>query len=77
MTDYKQIIEQLKKQNMNPDVPQAQREANELRCKWLEILHKEKPVKVKTVFYDAVQQRLSHGYSISPASLLQDDVISL
>jgi hypothetical protein len=72
MTEYQQIIDRLKQQNMNPDLPQAQREANELRCKWLEILHREKPAKVKTVFYDAVQQRLAHGYSISPTSLLMD-----
>jgi hypothetical protein len=72
MTDHKQIIERLKQQNMNPDLPQSQREANELRCMWLEILHREKPSKTKTVFYDAVQQRLAHGYSITPNGLLRD-----
>lgn len=72
MTDHKQIIERLKQQNMNPDLPQSQREANEHRITWLEILHREKPAKTKTVFYDAVQQRLAHGYSISPNSLLMD-----
>lgn len=71
MTDHKQMIERLKQQNMNPDLPQAQREANELRIKWLEILHREKPSKNETVFYDAIQQRLVHGYSITPASLLK------
>jgi hypothetical protein len=72
MTDHKQIIEHLKQQNMNPDLPQSQREANEHRITWLEILHMEKPSKTKTVYYDAVQQRLAHGYSVSPASLLHD-----
>ncbi|WP_456273836.1 hypothetical protein [Bacillus sp. AK031] len=70
MTDHKQIIERLKQQNMNPDLPQSQREANEHRITWLEILHKEKHSKTKTVYYDAVQQRLAHGYSVRPASLL-------
>ncbi|MBV7505649.1 hypothetical protein KW850_10315 [Bacillus sp. sid0103] len=72
MTDYKQIIEQLKQQNMNPNTSESQREANSFRVKWLEMLHKEKPAPTKIVFYDAVQQRLAHGYSITPNKLLHD-----
>jgi len=71
MLDHLQVIERLKQQNMNPDLPQAQREANELRIQWIKMLHREKPSTTQTVFYDAVQKRLIHGYSITPASLLR------
>ncbi len=71
MTDYQQIIEQLKLQNMNPDLPQSQKEANELRIQWLTWLNKEKPAKTETTFLDPVYGRLTtHGYSYTPASLL-------
>ncbi|MEH7035634.1 hypothetical protein V7054_26120 [Priestia megaterium] len=72
MTDYLQTIERLKQQNMNPDLPQSQREANELRIQWLTWLNKEKPAKVETTFLDPIQGRLTtYGYSYTPASLLQ------
>lgn len=72
MNDHLQIIERLEIQNMNPDISQGQRDANEHRIQWLKILHKEKPAKTKTVFYDAIRNRLEHGYSITPASLLRE-----
>ncbi|WML40756.1 hypothetical protein RCG19_03430 [Neobacillus sp. OS1-2] len=72
MMDYKQVIERLEKQNMNPDTTEAQREANNFRISWLKMIHREKPSKTKTVFYDAVQQRLVHGNSVTPNGLLND-----
>jgi len=72
MTDYLQVIERLEQQNMNPNTTEAQRESNSFRIQWLKRLHKEKPAPTKTVFYDAVQERLAHGYSITPNGLLRD-----
>ena len=73
MNDYKQIIEQLKQQNMNPDLPQSQREANELRIQWLTWLNRDKPAKTEMTFLDPVHGRLTtHGYAFTPASLLRD-----
>lgn len=72
MSECKEIIKQLEAQNALPDTTNAQKESNNHRISWLTRLHKEKPSKTKTVYYDAVQQRLAHGYSVSPASLLND-----
>lgn len=72
MTDYKEIIKRLEQQNTLPDTTEAQREANIFRIEWLKRLNKEKPSCTTTIFYDAVQQRLAHGYSITPNGLLQD-----
>ena len=72
MNDWKKIIERLNEQKMNPDLTEGEIEALEHRAKWIEILHREKPEKTKTVFYDAIQQRLEHGYSITTASLLRE-----
>lgn len=71
MTEYKEIIMQLEAQNALPDTTKAQRECNNHRISWLSRLHKAKPPITETVFYDAVQQRLAHGYSLTPNSLLK------
>jgi hypothetical protein len=72
MTDYEKIIKRLEQQNMNPDTTAAQKEANNFRVQWLKKLHREKPSVTKTTFYDPIQERLAHGYAISPSSLLHD-----
>jgi hypothetical protein len=72
MAEYKEIIKQLEAQNALPDTTNAQRECNNHRISWLNRLHKAKPSTTETVFYDAVQQRLAHGYSITPNALLHD-----
>lgn len=70
MNDYKQMIERLNQQNMNPDLPQAQREANELRTQWLTWLSREKAEKVQTTYLDPIYGRLTtHGYTYTPASM--------
>ncbi|WP_312096088.1 hypothetical protein [Niallia sp.] len=72
MTDWKEVVSKFERQLDNPDLTNGEREAIEHRIKWITLLNKEKPPVSKTTFYDAVQHRLAHGYSISPASLLQD-----
>jgi hypothetical protein len=72
MTDWKTIVSRFELQLDNPDLTNGERAAIEHRIKWITLLNREKPSTAPTVYYDAVQQRLAHGYSISPNGLLMD-----
>lgn len=71
MTDYVQMIEQLKRQNDLPDTTQAQREANNFRIQWLILLHQEKPSYTPTNATDVLYECLKNpDYRCTPAYLL-------
>lgn len=71
MTDWKEVVSKFESQLDNPDLTQGERDALKHRIQWITLLNRQKPTMTETVFYDAVQQRLAHGYSLTPNSLLK------
>jgi hypothetical protein len=71
MTDWKTIVARFERQLDNPDLTNGERAAIEHRIKWITMLNRGKPSRTQSTFLDPVQQRLAHGYSITPASLLR------
>jgi len=73
MTDHLEMIERLERQNMNPDLPKSQREANELRIQWLGWLHRDKPVHKPTNGTDVILEACKDpNYRCTPRLMLQN-----
>ncbi|NSL68293.1 hypothetical protein [Bacillus toyonensis] len=71
MTDYLTMIRKLEVANENPDISEAQKEANEFRIKWLKGIHRDKPVCTSSESTDVIWQRIMHpNYSCAPNRML-------
>ena len=77
MTDALQIIERLKNENEKIDTTDCQREANELRIKWLTALSEERVVSPPIQSKDIVMEHLKAQYLNSKAINQSSDNMKL
>lgn len=77
MTDALRIIERLKNENDRIDITSSQREANELRIKWLTVLSEERVVSPPTQSTDIVMEHLKALYLNSKAINQSSDHMKL
>lgn len=71
MIDYKQLIERLERQNLLPDVSEAQRESNEWRIHWLKMMNRPKAPTGEYKRLDLISERLNEGdFRCTPNKLL-------
>lgn len=77
MTNELQIIERLKRENEKIDITDCQREANELRIKWLTVLSKEREDTQPRQAPDIVMEHLKALYLNSKAINQSSDNMKL